>query len=139
MAKKELNINKQFMVGNGMLAFAVFAIVIIFTYMAFNLKRDPNKVTTYEGLYLIEFSPEWAGENAMIYINDSLLWDQIVPSTPIQIKVNQWSENNLLLVVDKESDLTFPFNLNKEGSHVKIKREGETVSIIESKSSHSPE
>lgn len=139
MAKKELNINKQFMIGNGMLAFAVFAIVIIFTYMAFSLKRDPNKVVTYQGIYLLEFAPEWSGEHATIYINDSLLWDQTVPATPLQIKVNQWSDENLLLVVEKESDIASPFNLKKEGSHVRIKKQGHVVSIIESEASNLPQ
>ncbi|MGL4851126.1 MAG: hypothetical protein ACRC3Z_00505 [Phocaeicola sp.] len=136
MAKKELNINKQFMIGNGMLAFAVFAIVIIFTYMAFSLKRDPDKVTTYQGIYLIEFSKEWVGQEATVYLNDSLLWDEVVPSTPVQMKIKQWSDENVLLIVNKESDLASPFNLRKEGSHVRIKRQEEIVSIVESEASN---
>ncbi|MGL5272771.1 MAG: hypothetical protein ACRC8J_04720 [Phocaeicola sp.] len=137
MAKKELNINKQFMIGNGMLAFAVFAIVIIFTYMAFHLKRDPNKVINYHGVYLIEFASEWAGEHATVYVNDSLLWDQVVPTTPVQLKINRWSDDNILLVVDKESDSASPFNLKKDGSHVRIKKQGEIISIMESEISNS--
>ena len=35
-----LNTNKQFMIGNGILAFGVLAVVIIFLYMSFRFKRN---------------------------------------------------------------------------------------------------
>ena len=53
MGKNSLNTNKQFMIGNGILAFGVLAVVIIFLYMSFRFKRDANKVVTYEGVYNI--------------------------------------------------------------------------------------
>lgn len=34
-----LNTNKQFMVGNGILAFAVIFVVVIFVYMSMRLQR----------------------------------------------------------------------------------------------------
>ena len=47
MGKNSLNTNKQFMIGNGILAFGVLAVVIIFLYMSFRFKRDANKAVTY--------------------------------------------------------------------------------------------
>lgn len=35
-----LNTNKQFMVGNGILAFAVIFVVVIFIYMSLRLQRE---------------------------------------------------------------------------------------------------
>lgn len=35
-----LNSNKQFMVGNGILAFAVIFVVVIFVYMSLRLQRE---------------------------------------------------------------------------------------------------
>lgn len=35
-----LNTNKQFMVGNGILAFAVIFVVVIFVYMSLRLQRE---------------------------------------------------------------------------------------------------
>ena len=61
MGKNSLNTNKQFMIGNGILAFGVLAVVIIFLYMSFRFKRDANKVVTYEGVYNIEVSKDFAG------------------------------------------------------------------------------
>lgn len=38
-----LNTNKQFMVGNGILAFAVIFVVVIFVYMSMRLQRESRK------------------------------------------------------------------------------------------------
>ena len=35
-----LNTNKQFMIGNGILAFAVIFVVVIFVYMSMRLQRQ---------------------------------------------------------------------------------------------------
>ena len=46
-----LNTNKQFMVGNGILAFAVIFVVVIFVYMSLRLQKqkdeDRNFIETY--------------------------------------------------------------------------------------------
>ena len=38
-----LNTNKQFMVGNGILAFAVIFVVVIFVYMSMRLQREKQE------------------------------------------------------------------------------------------------
>ena len=48
MDKNSLNKNKQFMKGNGMLAFGVFAVIIIFLYMSFRFTRHAYTVQTDE-------------------------------------------------------------------------------------------
>ena len=40
MPKNHLNTNKQFMIGNGILAFAVIFVVVIFVYMSLRLKSE---------------------------------------------------------------------------------------------------
>ena len=46
-----LNTNKQFMIGNGILAFAVIFIVVVFVYMSMRLQRnkeaDRHFIETY--------------------------------------------------------------------------------------------
>ena len=39
-----LNTNKQFMVGNGILAFAVIFVVVIFVYMSLRLQREKEAI-----------------------------------------------------------------------------------------------
>ena len=41
-----LNTNKQFMVGNGILAFAVIFVVVIFIYMSMRLQQKQQEQTS---------------------------------------------------------------------------------------------
>ena len=70
MDKNSLNTNKQFMIGNGMLAFGVFAVIIIFLYMSFRFQRKADKVQTYEGVYNIELTNSFAGDSIAVYLNE---------------------------------------------------------------------
>lgn len=131
MDKKSLNTNKQFMLGNGILAFGVFAVVIIFLYMSFRFKRDADKVQTYEGVYNIEISKDFAGDSIAVYLNDSLLLDQTMTDAVLKLEVKRFAEENALMVVDNKTDQTTPFNLNPKGSRIEIKKKGEVIYILE--------
>ena len=100
MGKNSLNTNKQFMIGNGILAFGVLAVVIIFLYMSFRFKRDANKVVTYEGVYNIEVSKDFAGDSIAIYVNDSLLMNRTMPDASLKLEINRFAEGNVLMVVE---------------------------------------
>jgi preprotein translocase subunit YajC len=41
-----LNTNKQFMIGNGILAFAVIFVVVIFVYMSMRLQQRKENATS---------------------------------------------------------------------------------------------
>lgn len=86
MDKNSLNTNKQFMIGNGMLAFGVFAVIIIFLYMSFRFQRKADKVQTYEGVYNIELTNSFAGDSIAVYLNDSLLLDQTMPDANLKVE-----------------------------------------------------
>lgn len=123
MDKNSLNTNKQFMIGNGMLAFGVFAVIIIFLYMSFRFQRKADKVQTYEGVYNIELTNSFAGDSIAVYLNDSLLLDQTMPDANLKVEIKRFAEDNVLMVVDNKTDKTTPFNLNPEGSRVEVKKE----------------
>ena len=126
MDKNSLNTNKQFMIGNGMLAFGVFAVIIIFLYMSFRFQRKADKVQTYEGVYNIELTNSLA-----VYLNDSLLLDQTMPDANLKVEIKRFAEDNVLMVVDNKTDKTTPFNLNPEGSRVEVKKSGDVIYILE--------
>ena len=128
MSRKRSNPHKNFMVFNAVLFFAVLAITAIFLYLSFTLKRDAEKKKTYEGQYRIELTSDWSGKDLSIYVNDSLLTDGIMPDTLTTFHLDRFAEDHVLMVVDKQTDIATPFNLNKEGSKVTVKKqEGETV------------
>ena len=133
MDKNSLNTNKQFMIGNGMLAFGVFAVIIIFLYMSFRFQRKADKVQTYEGVYNIELTNSFAGDSIAVYLNDSLLLDQTMPDANLKVEIKRFAEDNVLMVVDNKTDKTTPFNLNPEGSRVEVKKSGDVIYILERK------
>ena len=87
MDKNSLNTNKQFMIGIGMLAFGVFAVIIIFLYMSFRFQRTADKVQIYEGVYNIELTNRFDGDSIAVYLNDSLLLHQTMPDANLKEEI----------------------------------------------------
>ncbi len=131
MSRKRNNPHKNFMILNTVLVIAVFIIVILFLYISFKFKRDAEKVVTYEGRYEIVLSEGFAGQDISVYVNDSLLIDQVMPDSAMQVTVNKFAEENMLMIVDNQTDNGTPFNLNPEGSKVTVKNTEGIISIIE--------
>lgn len=131
MGKNSLNTNKQFMMGNGMLAFGVFAVIILFLYMSFRFQRKVDKLQTYEGVYHIELAADFAGDSLAVYLNDSLLLQQTMPNAQMQLEVSRFAEDNVLMVVNCQTDIATPFNLHASGSRVEVKKSGNLVLIQE--------
>ena len=116
------------MVFNAVLFIAVLVVCGIFLYMAYTFKRDANKKVTYEGRYHIEVNKDFAGQSLSIYVNDSLLWNQAMPDTLVTLDIDRFAEESALLIVDNATDTATPFNLDKKGSKVVVKKqEGEIV------------
>ncbi|MDO4181343.1 MAG: hypothetical protein Q4D36_08665 [Bacteroidales bacterium] len=131
MKKSNLNTNKQFMVGNGLLAFAIFAVVIIFLYMSFRFQRSADKVVTYDGRYGIELTEDFAGDSISVYLNDSLLLNRTMPDACLKVEIDRFAESSVLIVVDNRTDKATPFNLNPDGSLVEVRKSGDVVYISE--------
>ena len=117
---KSIESNKQFMLGNGLLAFGVFFIVFLFLYLGF---RSEKKITTeqsFKDIYIINVTENFAGDSINIFINDSLLLAKKMDNSNIKFQINRFAEENMLMVVDCKTDLISPFNLSKEGGELSI-------------------
>lgn len=131
MDNKSINSNKQFMIGNGILAFGVFFIVCLFLYLSFRTsKTDKTKVSS--DLYTIQIGNSFAGDSISVYVNDSLLLNCTMGSTALTLQVNRFAEENALMIVDNKSDEITPFSLNPKGSIVNVEKENEKIAIKES-------
>lgn len=134
---KSIDSNKQFMVGNGILAFGVFFIVCMFLYLGFRFQRNPNaKVATFKDTYSIQISDAFANDSLNIYINDSLLLSRRFSKNTVKFQVKRFAEQSVLFVVQTETDETTPYNLNDEGSKITVGKKGNKVfieEIVESK------
>lgn len=118
---------------NIVLVIAVFFVVLIFLYLSFRLQRNPDKVITYEGRYAIEMTSDFHGENLRVFVNDSLLLNQVMPDSSLHIFVDKFAEESVLMIVDNQTDIATLFNLDPEGSKVIVKKTEDSISIIEEK------
>lgn len=128
MNNKSINSNKQFMIGNGILAFGVFFIVCLFLYLGFRgQSKNNDKAQNFDGLYAIEITNSFTGDSLSVYINDSLLFNSTIGNTAIKFQIKRFAEESTLMVVDNHTDEMTPFNLSSKGSMVEIqKKNGKT-------------
>ena len=90
MRKRAQNSNKQFLIGTAAMAFAVGAVVVIFLFLcAQHMKNLPIK-ESYKDIYQIEFTKGFSGQPAIVYLNDSLVWDAIVPSDTTRLRIHRF-------------------------------------------------
>ncbi len=130
MKHKSINSNKQFMIGNGILAFGVFFVVCLFLYLAFR-QQDKQHEGAYEGMYTIQLTDSFAGDSISVYINDSLLLDRTMPDSNVKLQVARFAEESALLIVTSLNDEVTPFNLNPKGSLVNVEKKNGRIFIFE--------
>ena len=124
---KSIESNKQFMLGNGLLAFGVFFIVFLFLYLGFRSEKKIVPEQSFKDIYSITVTNNFAGDSLNIFINDSLLLSKKIADSNIKFQINRFAEENMLMVVDSKTDLITPFNLSKEGGEIIIdKKNGKT-------------
>ena len=122
-----LNTNKQFMVGNGILAFAVIFVVVIFVYMSMRLQRKNEEDRHFIETYTITLTKGFAGDSTSIYINDSLLVNRTITEEPFVLEVNRFAEQSALMIVDNATEKLSLFELSERGGNYRFEREGEEV------------
>ena len=126
MSRKSINSNKQFMIGNGILAFGVFFIVCLFLYLGFRYQKkqeseEGTPVASAE-IYTICLESSMSGEDVAVYINDSLLLKRTLANEPTLLQVNKFDDENALLIVNNRTDEVTPFNLSAESEMVSVNK-----------------
>ena len=127
MKKNHLNINKQFMVGNGILAFAVILVIVIFLYSSYRLQRRAAEGRTYAERYAVCLSRGFAGDSLRVHVNDSLVFCGTVPADSFRFEAPRLADECVLFVEDARTGRTSFFNLPAGGGEVWLRREGEVV------------
>ena len=128
-----LNTNKQFMVGNGILAFAVIFVVVIFVYMSLRLKQQQNEERNFTETYTITLTKGFAGDSLSLMINDSLLVNKKISEEPFSIDVKRFTEQSSLLIVDNETEQLSLFELSEKGGNYRFEKENGEVKQLPQK------
>ena len=110
-----LNTNKQFMIGNGILAFAVIFVVVIFVYMSLKFDRDHQSDRHYAESYEIVLTKGFLGDSLSILINDSVCASTRIDSLPTTFHIERFTQESTLMIVDNETELMSIFELSEKG------------------------
>lgn len=125
-----LNTNKQFMVGNGILAFAVIFVVVIFVYMSMRLQQQKREDRHFIETYTITLTKGFSGDSTSIFINDSLLVNRVITEEPFTFEVNRFAEQSALMIVDNATEKLSLFELSEKGGGYRFEKEGEEVKLL---------
>lgn len=130
MKNKSVNSNKQFMIGNGLLAFGVFFVVCFFLYLSFR-SSSKKEQQVFEGIYTVEITSGFAGDSLSVFVNDSLLMNRMMGDTDVTLQLERFAEESVLMIVDNRTENITPFNLNPKGSKVNVSKRNGKVFIEE--------
>ena len=120
---QHLNTNKQFMIGNGILAFAVIAVIVIFVYMSLRLQREKEGDRYFTEQYTISLVNGFEGDSISILINDSLLLNRTIDQQPYNLQVKRFTEESTLMIVDNITDQLSVFELSERGGIYRYEKE----------------
>lgn len=122
-----LNTNKQFMLGNGILAFAVIFVVVIFIYMSMRLQQEKQEERHFIETYTISLVKGFAGDSISLLINDSLITNRVMPEEPYTIEVGRFADQSALLIVDNKTELVSTFDLSERGGTYQFEKETDGI------------
>ena len=111
-----LNTNKQFMVGNGILAFAVIFVVVIFVYMSLRLQREKEANRHFSETYSIQLTKGFVGDSISLFVNDSLIMNKQIKEEPTAIEVGRFAEQSALMIVAA-------FDLSEKGGTYRFEKD----------------
>lgn len=128
MRHKRTNPNKQFLIGNIILAIGILSVVFIFLFWALQAQKEKG---TLHNEYMIAFSPTFINDSISVYLNDSMLLSRTIHQEET-IRIAGFAPENTLFIVDHHSDELTPFNLRTGGGHfIRIDRKGKDIHIYE--------
>lgn len=123
------------MVGNGILAFAVIFVVVIFVYMSMRLQQKKDEDRNFIETYTISLTKGFAGDSLSILINDSVLVKQRITEEPFEIEVKRFAQQSALMIVDNATDQLSLFELSEKGGSYRFEKENGEVKQLASSSS----
>ncbi|WP_321333817.1 hypothetical protein [uncultured Bacteroides sp.] len=122
-----LNTNKQFMVGNGILAFAVIFVVVLFIYMSLKLQQDKKVKRNFEETYTISLEKGFVGDSLSLLINDSLMMNKRITKEPESIEIGRFAEQSALMIVDNLTEKMSAFNLSEKGGVYRFEKDPDGI------------
>ena len=121
------------MVGNGILAFAVIFVVVIFIYMSLRPQKQKDEDRNFIETYTITLEKGFIGDSLSLMINDSVLVNKKITEEPFSMDVKRFAEQSALLIVDKATDQLSLFELSEKGGNYRFEKENGEVKQLAQK------
>ena len=118
-----LNTNKQFMVGNGILAFAVIFVVVIFVYMSLRLQREKEANRHFSETYSIQLTKGFVGDSSSLFVNDSLIMNKQIKVDATVFELGGFSEQSALMIVNNQTETVAAFDLSEKGGTYRFEKD----------------
>ena len=122
-----LNTNKQFMIGNGILAFAVIFIVVVFVYMSMRLQRNKEADRHFIETYTINLTKGFVGDSLSLFVNDSLIMDKQISEEPVTVEIGRFAEESALMMVDNITEQVSVFDLSEKGGNYRFEKDTDGI------------
>ena len=117
----------QFMVGNGILAFAVIFVVVIFIYMSMRLQQKQQEERHFIETYTISLVKGFTSDSISLFVNDSLISNKTIIEEPYTVEVGRFAEQSALLIVDNKTELVSTFDLSERGGNYQFEKEEDGI------------
>lgn len=118
------------MIGNGLLAFAVIFVVVIFVYISMKASRDKEIEKKYTESYTINLNKGFQGRSYSIFVNDSLLFDQLITEEPATVEVQRFADQSAVLIVDNETEILSTFDLSEKGGIYSFVKDEDGIKLL---------
>lgn len=115
------------MLGNGILAFAVIFVVVIFIYMSLRLQPGKQTERHFAETYTISLTKGFMGDSISLFINDSLIVNKTITKEPYSIEIGRFAEQSALLIVDNQTELVSTFDLSEKGGTYQFEKETDGI------------
>lgn len=115
------------MLGNGILAFAVIFVVVIFVYMSLRLQQEKATKRNFIELYTISLAKGFSGDSISLLINDSVLTNRTITKEPFNIEVKRFAQHSTLMIVDNKTEKLSLFELSENGGTYQYEKENGEV------------
>ena len=122
-----LNTNKQFMIGNGILAFAVIFIVVVFVYMSMRLQRNKEADRHFIETYTINLTKGFVGDSLSLFVNDSLIMDKQISDETVTVEIGRFAEERALMIVDNITEQVSVFDLSEKGGNYRFEKDTDGI------------
>ena len=81
----------------------------------------------YKRQYTISLVKGFAGDSISLFVNDSLIANQVMQEEAFTIEVGRFAEQSALMIVDNKTEIASVFDLSEKGGTYQFEKETDGI------------